>query len=111
MDLFEAIHNRHSYRGTYSPEPIPRSDLEKIIRAGMAAPSGSDIRPWSFVVLQDPSKYEAIFGESNFNLRMYKDAAAVLVAFIGLRRGWGRKARSAFRNDGTGRICCSLQHL
>ena len=53
MDLFEAIHNRHSYRGTYSPEPIPRSDLEKIIRAGMAAPSGCNKQTPQFIAVDD----------------------------------------------------------
>ena len=50
-----------------------------LLKAGMAAPSGSDIRPWSFVVLQDAAKYDDIFGAGNFNNRMYKASAAVLV--------------------------------
>ena len=40
METFEAIKNRHSYRGKYKPVPVPREDLTKILEAGMAAPSG-----------------------------------------------------------------------
>ena len=40
MDAIEAILNRHSYRGRYRPEPVPREDLVTIMNAGLAAPSG-----------------------------------------------------------------------
>ena len=54
MDLFEAIEKRHSYRGTYRPDPVPRRDLEAIIRAGMAAPSGCNKQTPQFIAVDDP---------------------------------------------------------
>ncbi len=76
--VLENILSRKSVRA-YTDQKLTQEQIETMLKAGMAAPSGSDIRPWSFVVLQDPSKYEAIFGEANFNLRMYNASAAVLV--------------------------------
>lgn len=76
--VLENILARKSVR-SYTDQKLTKDQIETLLKAGMAAPSGMDVRPWSFVVLQDPAKYEGIFGEGNFNLRMYKDAAAVLV--------------------------------
>ena len=76
--VLENILSRKSVR-TYTDQKLTPEQIETMLKAGMAAPSGMDIRPWSFVVLQDPGKYDGIFGEGNFNLRMYKNAAAVIV--------------------------------
>lgn len=42
MTVFEVIAERHSYRGPYKDVPVPRKDLQKILEAGLAAPSGND---------------------------------------------------------------------
>jgi nitroreductase len=54
MDLFEAISKRHSYRGQFAELPVPRSDLEKIVQAGIQAPSGKNEQVASFVIVDDP---------------------------------------------------------
>ena len=54
METFEAIKNRHSYRGKYKPVPVPREDLTKILEAGMAAPSGCNKQTTSFIAVDDP---------------------------------------------------------
>ena len=33
--------------------PIHAADLEKIIRAGLEAPSGYNLQPWRFIVVRD----------------------------------------------------------
>ena len=71
------ILNRKSVR-SYTGDTIPASVMENLLRAAMAAPSGRNIQPWSFVVLNDTSRYDEIFGD-NFNLSMYKQSAAVVV--------------------------------
>ena len=71
------ILNRKSVR-SYTSDTIPAAVMENLLRAAMAAPSGRDIRPWSFVVLTDTTRYDEIFGD-NFNMRMYKQSAAVVV--------------------------------
>ncbi len=40
MNTTETIFARHSYRGTYKPDFVPREDLVKIMEAGLSAPSG-----------------------------------------------------------------------
>ena len=55
MDAIEAILNRHSYRGRYRPEPVPREDLVTILRAGLAAPSGCNKQTVSLIAVDDPN--------------------------------------------------------
>ena len=40
MEVFEAIETRHSYRGKYLPNPVPREDLKKIMEAGRGSTRG-----------------------------------------------------------------------
>ena len=62
MDVFEAIGNRYSYRGEFAATPVPRSDLEKIVQAGIQAPSGCNEQVVSFVVIDEPRLLEKISG-------------------------------------------------
>jgi len=71
------ILSRKSVR-SYNGDTIPAAVMENLLRAAQAAPTGMDIRPWSFVVLTDKSQYDSIFGD-NFNMRMYKESGAVVV--------------------------------
>lgn len=71
------ILSRKSVR-SYTGDTIPDVVVEKLLRAAMAAPSGRNIQPWCFVVLNDTSRYDEIFGD-NFNMRMYKQSAVVMV--------------------------------
>ncbi len=38
---------------SFEDVPIHTADLEKIIRAGLEAPSGYNTQPWRFVVVRD----------------------------------------------------------
>ena len=60
MDLFEVIKERHSYRGAYSDDTVPREDLKRIVAAGLAAPSGCNAQTTRFVIVDDPGKLAAI---------------------------------------------------
>lgn len=55
MDLFDAIAARYSYRGTFLDTPVPREDLEKIVGAGIQAPSACNEQVVSFAIIDDPS--------------------------------------------------------
>jgi nitroreductase len=50
MDVFEAIHNRHSH-GKVKPDPVPRELIERLLHAAVQAPNHYKVRPWRFVVL------------------------------------------------------------
>jgi len=60
MDLFGAINRRHSYRGEYQDVPVPGVDLEKIVDAGIRAPSGCNAQTTSFVIVDDPEMLKSI---------------------------------------------------
>ena len=55
MDLFDAIAKRYSYRGAFTDAPVPRKDLEKIVQAGIQAPSACNEQVASFVIVDDPA--------------------------------------------------------
>ncbi len=52
-DLPELILNRHSYRGKYRPDKVPREDLKVILEAGLAAPSGCNKQTTSLIAVDD----------------------------------------------------------
>lgn len=57
MGLKSAINvigTRHSYRGKFSSDPVPRKDLEIIANAGIDAPSGCNKQTTDLVVVDDP---------------------------------------------------------
>ena len=54
MNTIETMLNRHSYRGKYKPDPVPREDLLKIMEAGLAAPSGCNKQTTSLIAVDDP---------------------------------------------------------
>ncbi len=54
MNVLEAIGRRHSYRGKYKPDPVPREDLTTILEAGLAAPSGCNMQTTSLIAVDDP---------------------------------------------------------
>lgn len=60
MDVFEAIAKRHSYRGYFLTDPVPRADLERIVQAGIQAPSGKNEQVVSFVIVDDPGLLKQI---------------------------------------------------
>lgn len=44
----------------YTDQKLDDATLNKILRAGMAAPSAVDLRPWNFIVVDDPAIKKAI---------------------------------------------------
>lgn len=60
MDALQCIALRHSYRGAYRNEPVPREDLIKIMEAGLAAPSGCNKQTVSLIAADDPALVEKI---------------------------------------------------
>jgi nitroreductase len=52
METWDAIRSRRNVR-VYTDQPIPRTDLERILEAGRRAPSSMNWQPWHFVVVTD----------------------------------------------------------
>ena len=55
MEVLEAITRRRSIR-KFQETPIPRSVVEKLLSAGVQAPSAKNRQPWRFVVLEGAAR-------------------------------------------------------
>ena len=62
MDTMQAMMERKSYRGKYLPDPVPRADLQAILEAGLAAPSGCNKQTTSLIAVDDPAVLSALHG-------------------------------------------------
>jgi nitroreductase len=57
LNTFEAILTRRSIR-KYKDTPIPQEFFEKIIRAGMYAPSAMNLQPWDYIIFNTPESIQ-----------------------------------------------------
>ena len=65
MNVIETISKRHSYRGTYKPDKVPREDLKKIMQAGLDAPSGCNKQTTSLICVDDSNILKEIHAVIN----------------------------------------------
>lgn len=59
QDAVENIMSRKSVR-KYLPKPVEDEKVQTLLKAGMAAPSGKDTRPWEFVVVTDRAALDSM---------------------------------------------------
>jgi len=83
--LSQAIRERRA-TPSFDGLPIAAADLRKIIEAGLSAPSGYNLQPWRFVVVQCEEQKKRLRGAS-FNQGKVEEASAVIVA-CGDEDGW-----------------------
>jgi nitroreductase len=83
--LTKAIAERRA-TPSFDGEPIPAGDLRKILDAGLHAPSGYNMQPWRFVVVQQPEQRRRLRAAS-YNQAKVEEASVVIVA-CGDRDGW-----------------------
>ena len=57
--VVENILNRKSVR-EYKDQKVEKDKIDLMLRAGMAAPSGKDIRPWEFIVVNDRATLDSL---------------------------------------------------
>ena len=65
MNVLDAIHNRHSYRGKFKNTPVPKDDLIKIMQAGLDAPSGCNKQTTFLIAVDDPEILEKLHSVIN----------------------------------------------
>ena len=53
MNIFDAITQRRSHRGTFQNRPIDTADLEKLIEAARWTPSPFNVQPWELVLIRE----------------------------------------------------------
>ena len=78
MEALEAIMTRRSIRH-YRDRPVSDADLEKLLRAAMAAPSARNEQPWHFVVARDPAVKDRIPDYHPYAASVKQAPLAVLV--------------------------------
>ncbi len=59
MEFFEVVRKRRSVR-SYQKVNIPKEDILKILEAGVLAPSGRNIQPFEFIVIDDEDLIEKL---------------------------------------------------
>lgn len=52
MELLEIMKNRRSVR-QYTGEEISEEKIEAILKAGLLAPTGRNLKPWEFILVRD----------------------------------------------------------
>lgn len=75
--VLDNIYARKSVR-SYSDRPVSRAQLDTLVRAAMAAPTGRDMRPWRFVVIDDSVTLDSLSARLP-RARMLKEAKAAIV--------------------------------
>lgn len=63
MDLFSAIETRTSCR-EFMPDAVDTPTIEKILAAGVRAPSPLNTQPWQFIVITAQAKKQEIYQEA-----------------------------------------------
>ncbi|WP_029902859.1 nitroreductase family protein [Prevotella sp. 10(H)] len=61
--VLSVIHERKSVRNFVKDRPVSKEDIEMLLRAGMAAPSGKNVQAWEFVVIDDRSTLDKMAAE------------------------------------------------
>jgi len=82
--VLEIIHRRKSVRH-YLKKPVPRAWLERLVRAGMAAPTAVNKQPWAFIVITKRATLDAL-GEKLPYAKMIKQTPAAIVVAGDLSR-------------------------
>jgi nitroreductase len=85
--LSQAIAERRA-TPSFDGAPIPPEDLKLILDAGLHAPSGYNMQPWRFIVVQSPEQKRRLRAAS-YNQAKVEEASAVIVA-CGDADGWRR---------------------
>lgn len=76
-DALAVIHARTSVRA-YKDQPVSQDQIEKMIKAGMAAPTAGNRQPWYFVATTDRVVMDKL-AEANEHGAMLKSAGAAIV--------------------------------
>ena len=96
--LFETIAARTSIRKFNPSKPVSDTDIEKILKAGMCAPSAMDRRPWEFIVVKDKAKLAALGSRLPYS-RCGNGAQAAIVVCGNLDNGLPGRGKEYWIHD------------
>ena len=79
----------------YTNEPVSKSDIETMLRAGMAAPTAVNRQPWHFVAVTDKAKLAELAGARG----MIKQAGVAIVVCGNMEKALPGKAQAYWVQD------------
>ena len=94
----EAIKNimtRTSIR-KYTDQPVSKTDIETLLRAGMAAPTAVNKQPWHFVAVTDKAKLKELAGSRG---RMLEQCALAIVVCGNMDKALSGKGQEYWIQD------------
>ncbi|MBU1239939.1 nitroreductase family protein [Myxococcota bacterium] len=77
--VLKIIHRRKSVRH-YLSRPVPTMWLEKLVRAGMAAPTAVNKQPWAFIIITERKTLDALGDKLPYAKMIKQTPAAIIVA-------------------------------
>jgi nitroreductase len=98
----ETILRRRSIR-KYTDQPVEVEKLDLLLRAGMAAPSAMNCRPWEFIVVTEPQKLvrlrkHLVFGNRNAPVAIVVCGNPALSTNPAARLFWAQDCSAAAEN-------------
>ncbi|MGC9394778.1 MAG: nitroreductase family protein [Anaerolineae bacterium] len=78
MNALEVIFTRRSIR-RYTNEPVTEEEIKTILKAGMNAPSANNRQPWSFIVVDEREKLNAIMEVHPYSRMLAEAPLAIIV--------------------------------
>ena len=98
MDALEVIFTRRSIR-RYTNKPVTEEEIKALLEAGMNAPSANNRQPWSFIVVDDRAKLNAIMEVHPYS-RMLAEAplAIVVCGDPSVSKFWQQDCAAATQN-------------
>lgn len=98
MNVFDAITQRRSHRGTFQKRVIEADDLEKLIEAARWTPSPFNVQPWELVFIQETEGKAALADLTECAvIEQFKDAK-----FLDDNSRWMRLSETEWQEQGDG---------
>jgi nitroreductase len=85
----DTIFSRKSVR-SYTDQPVSEEQVETLLRAAMAAPTGMNVQPWRFVVVRDQAVKDALAGPRGGMIAQAPVVIVVCGETTMMRKPWGQ---------------------
>ena len=98
MNVFDAITQRRSHRGTFQDRAVEADDLNKLIEAARWTPSPFNVQPWELVFIQETEGKSALADlTERAVIAQFKDAK-----FLDDNSSWMRLTEAEWQEQGDG---------
>ena len=76
--VYDNIRSRKSVR-SFTSQTVNRSAIDTLLRTAMAAPTGRDMRPWKFIIVDDRTAMDSLAQQLPYAKMLRTAQAAILV--------------------------------